>query len=62
MELLKLIKTLSKAIEKNDVAKGCLLGGATVLGTGGAVYIGKKLLENKLSNKEKDHAVNLTVD
>ncbi len=61
MELLKLVETLSKAIEKSDIAKGCLIGGATVLGTGGAVYIGKKLLENKLSSKEK-HNLNITVD
>jgi len=65
MELLKLIQTLGKGVvkevEKNDIAKGFLIGGATVLGTEGAVYIGKKLLENKL-NKEKAHAVNLTVD
>lgn len=57
MEVLKLLQTLSEAVEKNDVAKGCLIGGATVLGAGGALYIGKKLLDKK----DKDHAVNLTV-
>ncbi len=62
MELLKLIHTLSKAVEENDFAKGCLLGGVTTIGTGGAVYIAKKILVKKLKNKEEGHSVNLTVD
>ncbi|WP_154669414.1 hypothetical protein [Ruminiclostridium cellobioparum] len=57
MEFLKLILSLSQAVRKNDVAKGCLLGGATAIGTGGAVYIAKKLLE-----KKKSQDLNINID
>ncbi|EMS70545.1 hypothetical protein [Ruminiclostridium cellobioparum] len=56
MEFLKLMLSLSQAVRKNDVAKGCLLGGATAIGTGGAVYIAKKLLEKK---KSQDLNINI---
>ncbi len=60
MEILKLISTLSKAVEKNDVAKGCLIGGATTIGAGGLIYIGKKLLE-KRTNESKAN-LNISID
>ncbi len=60
MEILKLINTLSKAVEKNDVAKGCLIGGATAIGTGGLIYIGKKLLEKK-ADKNKAN-LNISIE
>lgn len=53
MELCKLIQRLSKEVEKNDTLKGFLIGGATVLGTEGALYFGKKALVKKLTSKEK---------
>lgn len=52
--ILRISKDVKKEIEKNDLAKGFLIGGATVLGTEGAVHIGKKYLRKKLNNKEKE--------
>ena len=58
MAISKLIQRISKEVisevEKNDIFKGFLIGGATVIGTEGAVYIGKKALKKKLSNKGKE--------
>jgi hypothetical protein len=57
MALSKLIekigKEVKKEVEKNDIAKGFLIGGATVIGTEGAALIGKKVLKKKLSKKAK---------
>ncbi len=57
MDLIKLMLSLGNAVQKNDVAKGCLLGSATAIGTGGAVYIVKKLLE-----KKKEEGLNINID
>ncbi len=62
MELLKLALSLSKAVRKNDVAKGCLLGSATTIGTGGAVYILKKLLVKKSDSKGNGHDLDININ
>ncbi|MDF2884194.1 MAG: hypothetical protein K0R54_4761 [Clostridiaceae bacterium] len=62
MEFLKLVLSLSKAVRKNDVAKGCLLGSATTIGTGGAVYILKKLLVKKAGSKGKGHDLDININ
>jgi hypothetical protein len=50
----RISKEIKKEVEKNDLAKGFLIGGATVLGTEGTVYIGKKVLKKKLAKVEKN--------
>ncbi len=53
MTLSKSIRKLSRAVEKNDLLKGFLIGGATVIGTEGALFIRKKVREKKLNSKRK---------
>jgi|GEM_PF-4190053 len=61
MDLLKIALGLGKLVQKSDIAKGCLIGSATTLGTGGAVYIAKKLLEGKLAEKGKSADLNIDI-
>ncbi|MHB8065521.1 MAG: hypothetical protein ACYDG2_23385, partial [Ruminiclostridium sp.] len=42
-----LIQRLGKEIEKNGIVKGFLIGGATAIGTVGAVYISTKTRKKK---------------
>ncbi len=61
MDLLKIALGLGKLVQKSDVAKGCLIGSATTLGTGGAVYIAKKFMDAKLAQKTKSADLNIDI-
>lgn len=48
MTVSNLLQRFSKAVEKSDILKGFLIGGASVIGTEGAVFIGKRAIKKKL--------------